>query len=94
MSRYMSLIGQNARKASLDKMNLKTKNKILRRYASLLGQEKLSILKANQKDIQFALSKDLKSNLIKRLTIDEKKLIGIKNSIDKIAHLKDPVNNT
>ena len=39
MSRYMSLIGQNARKASLDKINSKTKNKILKRYAFLLGQE-------------------------------------------------------
>ena len=94
MSRYMSLIGQNARKASLDKINSKTKNKILKRYAFLLGQEKKSILKANQKDVLFALGKGLKSNLIERLTIDEKKLIGIKNSIDKIANLKDPVDTT
>ena len=94
MSKYMRLIGQNARKASLDKINSKTKNKILKRYAFLLGQEKQSILKANQKDIQFALGKGLKSNLIERLTIDEKKLIGIKNSIDKIANLKDPVDTT
>ena len=94
MSRYMSLIGQNARKASLDKVNSKTKNKILKRYAFLLDKEKKSILKANQKDIQFAFSKGLKSNLIERLTIDEKKLIGIKNSIDKIANLKDPVDTT
>ena len=94
MSRYMSLIGQNARKASLDKINSKTKNKILKRYAFLLFQEKQSILKANQKDIQFALSKGLKSNLIERLAIDENKLISIKNSIDKIANLKDPVDTT
>ena len=94
MSKYMRLIGQNARKASLDKVNSKTKNKILKRYAFLLGKEKKSILKANQKDIQFALGKGLKSNLIERLTINEKKLIGIKNSIDKIANLKDPVDTT
>ena len=94
MSRYMSLIGQNARKASLDRVNSKTKNKILKRYAFLLDKEKKSILKANQKDIQFAFSKGLKSNLIERLTIDEKKLICIKDSIDKIANLKDPVNAT
>ena len=85
----MSLIGQNARKASLDKVNSRTKNKILKRYAFLLGKEKKSILKANQKDIQFALGKGLKNNLIERLTIDEKKLIDIKNSIDKIAKLKN-----
>ena len=40
MSRYMSLIGQNARKASLNKVNSRTKNKILKRYAFLLGKEK------------------------------------------------------
>jgi len=94
MSRYMRLIGQNARKASLDKVNSKTKNKVLKKYAFLLGKEKKSIFKANQKDIQFALNKGLKSNLIERLTIDEKKLIGIKNSINKIAKLKDPVDAT
>jgi len=37
MSKYMRLIGQNAKKASLDKINSKTKNKILKRYAFLLG---------------------------------------------------------
>ena len=94
MSRYISLIGQNARKASLKKINSKTKNKILKRYAFLLHKEKKSILKANQKDIRLAISKGLKSNLIERLTIDEKKLMGIKNSIDKIANLKDPVDTT
>ena len=89
----MNHIGQNARKACLDKINSKTKNKILKRYAVLLDIEKESIIKANQKDIEFAVKKGLKSNLIERLAIDEKKLTSIKNSIDKIANLKDPVDN-
>ena len=75
-------------KHRLIKINSKTKNKVLKKYASLLDKEKKSIFRANQKDIQFAFSKGLKSNLIERLTIDEKKLIGIKNSIDKIAKFK------
>ena len=70
----MNLIGQNAKKASLEKINTKIKNKILKRYASLLEKEKNSILKANAKDIKFALKKGLKNNLIDRLTIDHKKL--------------------
>jgi glutamate-5-semialdehyde dehydrogenase len=90
----MNLIGQYARKAVLNKINTKTKNKILKRYASLLDKEKESIIKANQKDIQFALNKGLKSNLIDRLTIDQKGLTNIKNSINKIVKLKDPVDNT
>jgi glutamate-5-semialdehyde dehydrogenase len=90
----MNLIGQYARKAVLNKINTKTKNKILKRYASLLDKEKESIIKANQKDILFALNKGLKSNLIDRLTIDQKGLTNIKNSINKIVKLKDPVDNT
>ena len=43
MSQYMKLIGQKARKASLEKINTKRKNKILKRYASLLDIEKNSI---------------------------------------------------
>ena len=94
MNKSMNLIGQYARKALLNKINTKTKNKILKRYASLLDKEKESIIKANQKDIRFALNKGLKSNLIDRLTIDQKGLTNIKNSINRIVKLKDPVDNT
>ena len=94
MNKSMNLIGQYARKALLNKINTKTKNKILKRYASLLDKEKESIIKANQKDILFALNKGLKNNLIDRLTVDQKGLTNIKNSINKIVKLKDPVDNT
>jgi glutamate-5-semialdehyde dehydrogenase len=89
----MNLIGQKARKASINKINTKIKNKVLKRYASLLDKEKKSILRANIKDVKFALDKRLKSNLLDRLTIDQKKLDNIKNSVNKIAKLKDPVDN-
>ena len=90
----MNLIGQNARRASLKKINTKIKNKVLKRYAVLLNKEKNLILKANIKDVRFALENGLKNNLIGRLTVDQKKLNNIKNSINKIAKLKDPVDNT
>jgi len=93
MNQYMNLIGQNARKASLEKINARTKDKVLKRYASLLNKEKNSILKANAKDIKFTIKKRFKNNIIDRLTIDQKKLNNIKNSINKIAKLKDPVDN-
>jgi len=93
MSQYMKLIGQKAKKASLTKINTRIKNKVLKRYASLLDKEKNFIIKANTKDVKFALEKGLKNNLIDRLTIDQKKLNNIKNSINKIAKLKDPVDN-
>jgi len=93
MNQYMSLIGQNAKKASLSKIDNKIKNKVLKKYAFLLDKEKNSILKANTKDVKLALKNGLKNNLIDRLTIDQKKLNNIKNSINNIAKLKDPVDN-
>ncbi len=90
----MNLIGQNAKKASLEKVNTLLKNKILKRYALLLDKEKDSIIKANTKDVKFAQKKGLKNNLIDRLTISHNKLDNIKNSINKITKLKDPVDNT
>jgi len=94
MSKYMNLIGQNAKKASLEKVNSTVKNKILKKYASLLDKERNSIIKENIKDIKFALKKRLNNNLIDRLTISHNKLDNIKNSINKITKLKDPVDNT
>ncbi|WP_415320719.1 glutamate-5-semialdehyde dehydrogenase [Candidatus Pelagibacter sp. Uisw_092] len=93
MSKYMRLIGQNARKASLEKVTTTVKNKILKRYTLLLENERNSIIKANAIDIKFAQKNGLKNNLIDRLTIDHKKLDIIKNSINKIIKLKDPVDN-
>ncbi|MDA9605020.1 glutamate-5-semialdehyde dehydrogenase [Candidatus Pelagibacter sp.] len=90
MSRYMRLIGQNAKKASLKKINTKIKNNVLKKYALLLNKEKNSIFK----DLKFAINKKLKNNLIDRLTIDQKKLVNIRNSINKIIKLKDPIDNT
>ena len=54
----MSLIGKNAKKASLEKINTKIKNKVLKRYVLLLEREKNSIFKANIKDWKrcYALS--------------------------------------
>jgi len=94
MSQYMNLKGQNAKKAALKKINTRVKNKILTKYASLLDKERDSIIRANTKDIKFALKKGLKNNLIDRLIINHKKIDNIKDSINKITKLKDPIDNT
>ena len=83
MSQYMNLIGKNARKASLERVDTKVKNKILKKYLFLIDKEKSSIFNANAKDINFALKKKLKANLIDRLILDQKKLDNIKSSIKK-----------
>ena len=90
----MNLIGKNAKKASLEKINTKTKNKVLKKYTSLLDKEKNSIFKANAKDVKFAIKKRFKDNLIDRLIIDHEKLTKIRNSINKIIKLEDPIDKT
>jgi glutamate-5-semialdehyde dehydrogenase len=94
MHQYMNLIGYNAKKASQIKINGTIRNNVLKKYISLLDKEKNSILKANKKDIKFAIKKRLKENLINRLFLDKKKLKDIKNSIKKIIKLNDPLDNT
>jgi glutamate-5-semialdehyde dehydrogenase len=93
MKNYMNLVGKNAKKASLEKVKTKVKNDVLKKYVLLLDREKNSILKANAKDIKFALEKGLKNSLIDRLTIDEERLNNIQNSINTIIKLKDPIDN-
>ena len=59
MNQYMNILGQKARKASLQKVNSKVKNKILKRYVSLLNKDRNSIIIANKKDIKFAQKKKI-----------------------------------
>ena len=92
MNKYMNLIGIKARKASAKKINTTIKNKVLNNYADLLAKEKKSILRENIKDVKFSKNRGLKENLINRLCINEEKIKEIRNSINKISKLKDPVN--
>ena len=94
MIKYMNLVGRKARKAFEQKIDTKIKNKVLNKYAELLGNEKKLILKQNLKDVKYARKIGIKNNLISRLLINETKLKDIQNSIIKIAKLKDPVGNT
>ena len=43
MNKYMNLIGKNARIASLEKINTKIKDNVLKKYTSLIDKEKNSI---------------------------------------------------
>ena len=55
-------------------------------------KNKKLILRENLKDINNAINKKLKGNLINRLILDNKKILDIVNSIKKIIKLKDPTN--
>jgi len=89
----MKLIGQKAKNAVINKIDSKTKNKVLQKYISLIEKNKNSIIRANKKDIKFAIKKKLKNNLIDRLNLNYTKLNSVKNAINNIINLKDPINN-
>ena len=85
-------IGIKAKKASKIKIDSKSKNKVLVKFLKLINKNKNIILKENNKDIKFAIKNNLPENLIDRLTLNPKKLIGIQTSINKIIKLGDPIN--
>jgi len=89
----MNLIGQKAKNAVINKIDSKTKNKVLQKYISLIENNKNSIIRANKKDIKFSLKKKLKNNLIDRLSLNYTKLNLVKNAINNIINLKDPIDN-
>ena len=86
-------IGTKSRLAFDQQINTNKKNKVLNEYVKLIKKNKNLILKENKKDINLAIKKKLRDNLINRLILNEKKLTGIVNSIKKIIKLKDPTNN-
>ncbi len=91
MSKYMNKLGIKAKKAVIEKISTKIKNKVLKTYIFLIEKEKKSIIKANKKDINFAIKKKIKNNLVDRLTLNYKKINSIKNTIKNIINLKDPI---
>ena len=94
MKRYLFKLGKNAKKASTETVKSKKKNQVLKDYCNLLLRNKLKIISENRKDLKKARDKKLKENLIKRLLVDDKKILQIINSIKKIIKFKDPVNQT
>lgn len=92
MTLNLQKITKNSRLAFDSKVNTTKKNRVLKKFLSLLKKNKKKIIKENHKDIKFAKKKKLKENLIKRLEIDEKKINNIIKSINQIIRIKDPTN--
>jgi glutamate-5-semialdehyde dehydrogenase len=85
-------IGINAKKAfhQLSKVDPKKINKVLDTYNQLLFQNKKQILRENSRDIKFSKRK----HLVDRLLLDEKRINGIRDSINEIIKFKSPINKT
>ena len=83
-------IGINAKKAFAVLKNLESKkiDKVLLKYNQLLSENKKQILQENLKDVRTAKRK----HLIDRLILDEKRIEGIRYSINEIMKFKNPLN--
>ena len=92
MKKLLHSIGKKSKKAFSYQINSKTKDKVLKDYFLLIKKNKRSIINENKKDLRNAFKKGVKHNFINRLILDEKKILGIINSIKKIIKLKDPTN--
>ena len=90
----MYLIGKKANAALKNKVSSKQKNEVLGTYIYLIKKNKKLIISRNKKDLEFAIKKKLKNNLIERLRIDEKKISNICTAIKKVKDLRDPVDFT
>ena len=90
--KYLKQIGINA-KAAFQKLNKIDDRKVrivLQDYIKKLNSNKKQIIKENLKDIKTAKRK----HLIDRLILNEKKIEGIRNSINEIAKFKNPIGKT
>ena len=85
-------IGIKSKKAFINKLSSKKKDKVLKDYYQLINKNRKLIINQNKKDIKNANKKKVKSNLVQRLVLDDKKISSIINSIKKIIKLKDPTN--
>ena len=92
MKNLLINIGQKSKKAFSYKLSSKKKNKVLNDYFHLIRKNKKLIINENKKDLENANKKKLKRNLLKRLVLDDKKILDIVNSIKKIVKLRDPTN--
>ncbi len=94
MKKYLKLIGIKANKALNKKIDTKTKNKVLNRFANLIRKNKSKIISQNKRDIYLAKKRKLRENLINRLLLNDHKINQIIKSINIITKLKDPVDVT
>ena len=86
---YLENIGRNARKAFEDLKNVKHKKikKVLEDYNKALLKNKSKIIKENVKDVKSIKRK----HLIDRLVLNDRRIEGIRQSINEIAKFKDPI---
>jgi glutamate-5-semialdehyde dehydrogenase len=93
MSEYVENLTKAAKAAAykVAAMDTGLKTKVLRAMAGGLLKNKAFILKANKKDIDTAIKNNQAESYIDRLTLNEKRLEEMSDSLKAIATFKDPV---
>jgi len=86
---YLKNIGKNSKKAFEDLKSIKHDRikKVLESYNKSLLINKQKIIRENKKDIKNVKRK----NLVDRLILDEKRIDGIRHSINEITNFKNPI---
>lgn len=93
MSKYITEIGESAKKASFTVRNLTTdiKNRILMECADNLKSNVDMILDANKKDVEAAGKNGLSEAMIDRLSLTEKRVFDMAAGLITVMGLPDPV---
>ncbi len=86
---YLNKIGKNAKKAFEDLKIIKHSKikKVLEDYSKSLLKNKNKIIRENLRDVKSVKRK----HLVDRLVLNNKRIDGIRHSIDQIAKFKDPI---
>jgi len=87
--KYLEKIGLNAKKAfgELKSVNHEKIRLVLNSYNGAILKNKNNIIKENSKDVK----KTKRKNLVDRLILNEKRIDGIRHSINEIAKFKNPI---
>lgn len=86
-------MGKSAREASwhLAQLSTEQKNEALYAIASLLEQQEVAILSANEKDMQAARDADINAAMLDRLLLTRERLKAITDDVRQVCRLEDPV---
>ncbi len=89
---YIEELGTRAKRSapSLANCSTEVKNAALSEIARRLNQNVEAIIAVNKTDVENARKNGMSEAMIDRLTLDEKRIVGMAEGIDKVVALPDP----
>ena len=89
LEKTCSILKSGAEKLALQ--NASTKNKALTEVINALDSKRSEIISANKKDVEIARANGTSESLIDRLTLDDKRINGILESLKIVIAQCDPI---